>query len=121
MLGRDLAARQAGTPVVKLILKHPVMDAGYRRKETGSIALKDVLPQASLLIVASLVLVGVLVVLLVVHRQRRSKRDTQHESAGRTNPNKFDTTLGEFHDMREALRPLQHTRVASRSVPRSQS
>jgi len=28
-----------------------------------------------------------------------------------------DTTLGDFHDMREALRPLEHTRAASRRDP----
>jgi len=30
---------------------------------------------------------------------------------------KFDTTLGEFHDMREALRPLAKLRIASRREP----
>jgi hypothetical protein len=70
-------------------------------------------------IVAALITLGVLGALFAVHLRRRSKRDSQEEVADRPNPNKFDTTLGEFHDMRQALRPLQHTRAASRRVPGS--
>jgi hypothetical protein len=68
-------------------------------------------------IAAALIALCVLGALFSLHLRRRSKRDSQEEAADRSNPNKFDTTLGEFHDMREALRPLQHTRAASRRVP----
>lgn len=71
------------------------------------------------MIVAALITLGVLGTLFTLHLRRRRKRDLQEEVADRSNPNKFDTTLGEFHDMREALRPLQHTRAASRRVPGS--
>ena len=66
---------------------------------------------------AALITLCVIGVLFLVYLRGRSKRDSQEELADRANPNKFDTTLGEFHDMREALRPLQHTRAASRRVP----
>ena len=68
------------------------------------------------MIVAVLVILGTIGV-LSVYLRRRSKRDSQKETADRANPSKLDTTVGEFHDMREALRPLQHTRAASRRVP----
>jgi len=68
-------------------------------------------------IVAVLIALVVLGALLAVHSRRRSKRHSQDDGADRSSPNKFETTLGEFHDMREALRPLQHARAASRSVP----
>jgi hypothetical protein len=70
-------------------------------------------------IVAALIALVVLGALLTVHLRRRSKRHSHDEGADRSSPNKFETTLGEFHDMREALRPLQHARAASRSVPSS--
>ena len=69
------------------------------------------------MIVAVLVILGTIGVLSVVYLRSRSKRDSQKETADRANPSKLDTTVGEFHDMREALRPLQHTRAASRRVP----
>ena len=69
------------------------------------------------MIVAVLVILGTIGVLSVVYLRRRGKRDSQKEAADRANPSKLDTTVGEFHDMREALRPLQHTRAASRRVP----
>ena len=80
----------------------------------------DAFSNTSALIVA-LFAVCIFAVLLIVYLRSRSKRDAQNESADRMSPNKFDTTLGEFHDMREALRPLQHTRAASRSLPGKQS
>ena len=69
------------------------------------------------LIVSALITLCVIAVLFIIHLRGRGKRDSQKEAADRSNPNRFDTTLGEFHDMREALRPLQHTRAASRRVP----
>ena len=71
-------------------------------------------------IVAALIALCFVAVVLVLHFRGRSKLDSRNEAADRSNPNKFDTTLGEFHDMREALRPLQHTRAASRRVPGKQ-
>jgi len=71
-------------------------------------------------IVAALIALVVLGALLTVHLRSRRKRPSQEEGADRFSPNKFETTLGDFHDMREALRPLQHARVATRSVPNSQ-
>jgi hypothetical protein len=69
------------------------------------------------LIVAGLVALCLVAVLLIVHLRRRGRPDSKEDAADPSNPNKFDTTLGEFHDMRQALRPLQHTRVASRRPP----
>ena len=57
------------------------------------------------------------VLLLFFYLRGRSKRSTREESQGPAGPPKFDTTLGAFHDMREALRPLEHTRAASRRDP----
>jgi hypothetical protein len=68
-------------------------------------------------IVAALITLCLVAVLFIVYLRGRGKRDSQKEAADPSNPNRFDTTLGEFHDMREALRPLQHTRTASRRVP----
>jgi hypothetical protein len=68
-------------------------------------------------IVAALIALCLVVVLFIVHFRGRAKRDSQKEAADPSSPNRFDTTLGQFHDMREALRPLQHTRAASRRVP----
>lgn len=55
--------------------------------------------------------------LLVVYFVRGRNRRRREQAADLSESRKFDTTLGEFHDMREALRPLQHTRVASRKTP----
>ena len=62
----------------------------------------------------------VILLLVVVYLRRRSKRASQEEDRRSLKPEKFDTTLGEFHDMREALRPLVHTRTASRRDPKDQ-
>jgi hypothetical protein len=69
------------------------------------------------LIIAALVVLCVVGAVFTVRLRGRSKGDSQKEVGDRSRPNKFDTTLGEFHHMREALRPLQHTRAASRKVP----
>lgn len=71
------------------------------------------------MIVAALITLSVIGVLLFVYLRGRGERDRTEESADSSEPRKFDTTLGEFHDMREALRPLQHTRAASRRDPRN--
>ena len=69
------------------------------------------------MIVAAVVVLGTIAVLSIMYLRGRSKCSSQKVVADRANPSKLDTTLGEFHDMREALRPLQHTRAASRRVP----
>ena len=68
-------------------------------------------------IAAALVALCLVAALLVVQRRGRAKRDPRNDAANPSNPDKPDTTLGEFHDLREALRPLQHTRAASRRLP----
>lgn len=68
---------------------------------------------------AALAALFVFAVLFVVHLRSRAKRDTKKNAPDASSASKFETTLGEFHDMREALRPLQHTRAASRKVPSS--
>jgi len=70
-------------------------------------------------ITAALTALVVIAVLLFLYLRGRRHRDRSQESADASEPRKFDTTLGEFHDMREALRPLQHTRAASRRDPRT--
>ena len=72
------------------------------------------------MIIATLVSLCVIAILFILHFHTRGRRDTRREAADPSDQNKFDTTLGEFHDMREALRPLQHTRAASRTVPHDQ-
>jgi hypothetical protein len=68
-------------------------------------------------IVAALSTVCVIAILFVVLlRRRRSKRDSQKEAADPSTPNRFDTTLGEFHEMREALRPCSIRGPKSRST-----
>jgi len=61
---------------------------------------------------------SVIAVLLVLYLRGRAKRSSQREHQRSLKAAKFDTTLGEFHDMREALRPLTHTRTASRRDPK---
>jgi len=54
---------------------------------------------------------------LIALSRSRLKRPSHEEGQRSAKPEKFDTTLGEFHDMREALRPLEHKRAASRRDP----
>lgn len=68
-------------------------------------------------IVAAVLAVCVIGVLFFVYLRSRGKGDAQKDTADPLNPTRFDTTLGEFHDMRQALRPLQHTRMTSRRDP----
>ena len=64
-----------------------------------------------------LALALVVVLLAALYVRGRVKRSSSKEGERSTKPEKFDTTLGEFHDMREALRPLEHSRAASRRDP----
>jgi len=50
--------------------------------------------------------------------RNRSKRSAPQDSDTEQKRPKFDTILGDLHDMREALRPLEHKRAASRRDPR---
>jgi hypothetical protein len=69
------------------------------------------------LIIAALAILCVIAIPLIVQLRGRDKRDSAKAAADPSNRNRFDTTLGELHDIREALRPHQHTRAASRRVP----
>ena len=69
---------------------------------------------------AALISLAVVVILLVIlYVRARGSRVSTEEVQISLNLQKFDTTLGEFHDMREALRPLEHARAASRRDPNS--
>jgi hypothetical protein len=71
-------------------------------------------------VLAALISLAVVVILLVVlYVRHRGRRTSSGEAQISLSPQKFDTTLGEFHDMREALRPLEHVRAASRRDPNS--
>jgi hypothetical protein len=65
--------------------------------------------------IALLVVAALLVVLFV---RSRGRGPSQQASPTPSKPDKLDTTLGEFRDMREALRPLEHARAVSRRDPR---
>jgi len=88
-------------------------------EQAGSTAPLEDTSSASLpVMVAALVsALCVVAVLFIVHLRGRGKRDTKKNAPDASSASRFETTLGEFHDMREALRPLQHTRAASRRVP----
>jgi len=68
-------------------------------------------------VIPALALSVIAVLLVVAYLRIRARRPSQHVSPGQSKPHKFDTTLGEFRDMREALRPLEHARAASRRNP----
>jgi len=70
-------------------------------------------------IAAALIALLVTTVLLLIYLGARRKRSRTEKAGARSGSRNFDTTLGEFHDMREALRPLKHTRTASRQDPRN--
>jgi hypothetical protein len=65
-------------------------------------------------VIAGLLALATVAILLVALYLRNRVR---HSPPTTSTPEKFDTTLGDFHDMREALRPLEHTRTASRRDP----
>jgi len=67
---------------------------------------------------AALAIAGVL--LLVAYWRGRTTRVAQRERQRSSEAEKFDTTLGDFHDMREALRPLANVRIASRREPQGE-
>lgn len=71
------------------------------------------------MLAALLSLAAVVTLVVVLYVRDRRKRASSEELQTSSNPQKFDTTLGEFHDMREALRPLEHVRAASRRDPKS--
>jgi hypothetical protein len=69
-------------------------------------------------VAATLIALSVVaILLLVLYVRGRGKRTSTQETHEPSKPEKFNTTLGEFHDMREALRPLEHRRAASRRDP----
>ena len=67
---------------------------------------------------ALIALFAVAVLLVALYLQGRGRRSSQQASSGQSKPDKLDTTLGEFREMPEALRPLEHERAASRRDPR---
>ena len=71
----------------------------------------------SAVIDALIALFAVAVLLVVLYLWSRGSHSSQQSSSGQSKPDKLDTTLGEFRDMREALRPLEHGRAASRRDP----
>ena len=70
---------------------------------------------AVLISLAALAIAGVL--LLVFLWRDREKRAVQQKPQKSYEAEKMDTTLGDFRDMREALRPLAKVRIASRREP----
>jgi len=71
-------------------------------------------------VLAALISLAVVVILLVVLYVRdRGNRASSEEVQISLSAQKFDTTLGDFHEMREALRALKHVRAASRRDPDS--
>jgi hypothetical protein len=82
-------------------------------------ALELSLPQPSdLPVLPSFVALSIVATLLfVVYWPRRHRTASPQERQSSAKAGKFDTTLGDFHDMREALRPLANMRVASRREP----
>jgi hypothetical protein len=91
-----------------------------RQMPTFRLPLQETSPSSSLVIVATLIALCAIAVWFLVRLNGRGRRDSRREGADSSNRNKVDTTPGEFHDMREALRPLQHSRAVSRRVPRDQ-
>jgi len=75
-------------------------------------------PVTVLTSLAALAIVSVL--LLVVYWLGRIRRASQRERQRSSEAEKLDTTLGDFHDMREALRPLANVRIASRREPQGE-
>ena len=71
------------------------------------------LPVLSILIGLS----GVAILLVAAYMWGSGRRFRDDKGQGSRTPDKFDTTLGEFRDMREALRSLQHQRASSRRDP----
>jgi hypothetical protein len=79
-------------------------------------------PPPRLVLALALALLALILVALWLARGRLGGARSTAEAGERPHsPERFDTTLGEFHDMREALRPLEHTRAASRRVPQGQA
>jgi len=70
-------------------------------------------------ITALLLALAIVAILFALYARARARRNAPERARDPSHPEKFDTTLGEFHDMREALRPLQHTRSASRRDPQT--
>jgi hypothetical protein len=68
---------------------------------------------------AALAVLAILVVVVLIVLARRARtRPVEESQTTTTGRPRFDTTIGEFHDLRDALRPLEHTRAASRTLPR---
>ena len=69
--------------------------------------------------IAATALVALIALIGTVLSRRRTRKPAapERETAPTTARPRFDTTIGEFHDLRDALRPLEHTRAASKTLP----
>ena len=69
-------------------------------------------------IAATALLALIALVGTVFSRRRPRKPAAPDRAAAPANARpRFDTTIGEFHDLRDALRPLEHSRAASKTLP----
>jgi len=70
--------------------------------------------------IAATAVLALLALLGTVLSRRRARKPAapDRESTPASGRPRFDTTIGEFHDLRDALRPLEHTRAASKTLPR---
>jgi hypothetical protein len=71
----------------------------------------------SVAVLPSLVALSILFLLLVGYWREHRRRAAQRGPQRSVRADKLDTTLNDFRDMREALRPLANARVASRREP----
>jgi hypothetical protein len=62
----------------------------------------------------SLTVLAIAGLLVAIVYWRRTRRAAQNVLPKSSQAGKFDTTLGDFHDMREALRPLAKVQVSPR-------
>jgi len=70
--------------------------------------------------IAAAAVVALVVLIGTVLSRKRPRKPAAQESEGATTTARprFDTTIGEFHELRDALKPLEHTRAASKTLPR---
>jgi len=76
-------------------------------------------PAETVSYIAATALVALIALVGTVLSRRRTRKPAAPDGEARpTNARpRFDTTIGEFHELRDALRPLEHTRAASKTLP----
>jgi hypothetical protein len=70
--------------------------------------------------IAATAVVALLALIGTVLSRKRTRKPAAPDREGtptQTRP-RFDTTIGDFHELRDALRPLEHSRAASKTLPR---